>query len=44
MSQLLHRYRQYRQVGFRRLDAFRLAWLVVVSGAKPLQSRVLTKR
>ena len=44
MSQLIQRYRQYRQVGFRRLDAFRLAWLVVMSGVKPATVRSVTKR
>ncbi|MEO8668675.1 MAG: hypothetical protein ABI399_09180 [Bauldia sp.] len=40
MSQLLERYRQYRQVGFRRIDAFHFAWLVVMSGARPATIRL----
>jgi hypothetical protein len=35
---LLHRYSEYRQLGFRRLDALRLAWLVL-SGARPARIR-----
>ena len=44
MPQLLQRYREYRRVGFRRIDAFRFAWLVVMSGAKPVPLRPVARR
>jgi hypothetical protein len=40
MSQLLQRYRQYRLVGFRPLDALRFAWLVAMAGARPVAIRL----
>jgi len=44
MAQLLLRYREYRRVGFHRIDAFHFAWLVVMSGAKPIAQRAVVKR
>ena len=44
MAQLLLRYREYRRVGFHRMDAFHFAWLVVMSGAKPIAQRAVVKR
>jgi hypothetical protein len=35
MAQFLHRYMQYRRVGFGRLAAFHFAWLVTGAGARP---------
>jgi hypothetical protein len=39
MFRLFECYRQYRQVGFRRIDAIRLAWLVTMAGARPVALR-----
>ncbi len=40
MTRLHQRYLEYRRVGFSRINAFRFAWLVGVTGAKPLPLRV----
>lgn len=39
LPQLLHRYVQYRRVGFGRLAAMRYAWLVVTSHTRPIAPR-----
>jgi hypothetical protein len=44
MTRLLLRYREYRQLGFNRIDAFHFAWLVVMAGALPVSIRNLTRR
>lgn len=40
MIRLPQRYLDYRRVGFGRLDAFRFAWLVALSGRRPLMLRL----
>ena len=37
MSRLHQRYLEYRGVGFSRVNAFRFAWLVAMTGARPLR-------
>ena len=44
MSELLQRYSEYRKVGLRRVDALRFAWLVAISGAKPIHMRLTARR
>jgi hypothetical protein len=39
LPQLVHRYVQYRRVGFGRMAALRFAWLVVTSQTKPIAPR-----
>jgi hypothetical protein len=43
MAQFFERYRQYRQVGFSPITAFRFAWLVGRSG-KPAPIRSVLRR
>jgi hypothetical protein len=44
MSQFLLRYREYRRLGFHRIDAFHFAWLVAMAGARPIAIRALPRR
>jgi hypothetical protein len=44
MTRLLLRYREYRQIGFNRIDDINFAWLVVMAGAMPVSIRNLTRR
>ena len=39
MTRLHRHYLEYRRVGFSRFNAFHFAWLVVMSGARPVQVR-----
>jgi hypothetical protein len=44
MAELFERYKEYRQVGFSPLIAFRFAWLVGRSNGKLLPVRSLARR
>jgi hypothetical protein len=40
MTRLIERYLEYRKVGFGPVNAFRFAWLVARTGARPVPIRV----
>lgn len=44
MLRLQRYYLEYRRVGLSRFDAFRFAWLVAMSGARPIPVKVVARR
>ncbi len=44
MGRFYQHYLTYRSVGFARADAFRFAWLVTLSGARPVPIRIASRR